>query len=125
MTRKAAALALVPIVFALARVQAGDPAPRGPGFLVCYPHGPGTTESGRPVMERLGAALSAATGDEVKPTFFSEVEPALAYLERERPRSGILSLPLYLAWREGQCRLQSDHGLATIEGDVPVVELMP
>lgn len=92
-------LVSVPIVLFALAAQAGE---RGPGLLVCYPHGPGTSESARPVMERFGAALSAATGDEVKPAFFSEVGPAEAWVAAEQPRFAILSLPLYLAWREAR-----------------------
>ena len=98
MSRRSA-FASIPILWlALASAQAGEPPP-GPGLLVCYPHGPGTSESARPVMERFGAALSAATGDEIAPAFFSEVAPAASYIDAERPRFAILSLPLYLAWR--------------------------
>ncbi len=99
---RVAALASAPIVFlALAFAHGGEPA-RGPGLLVCYPHGPGTSESARPVMERFGAALSTATGDELKPAFFSEVAPAASYVDAEQPRFAILSLPLYLAWRDAR-----------------------
>jgi len=53
-------------------------------------------------MERFGAALSTATGDPVAPAFFSEVAPAASYADAERPRFAILSLPLYLAWRDAR-----------------------
>jgi hypothetical protein len=70
------------------------------GVLVCYPRAPGTTEQARPIMERLGAWLTDHTGQPLLPIYFNAVEPARAWLDREHPPYAILSLPLFLAWKD-------------------------
>jgi ABC-type phosphate/phosphonate transport system substrate-binding protein len=69
-------------------------------LVVCYPNAPGSTEAARPVMERLGAHLSARVGFEVAPIYTNDAAEAQRWIDERRPRFAILSLGLFLRWRE-------------------------
>lgn len=73
---------------------------RGPSFVVCYPNAPGSTEAARPVMERLGAHLSERAGFSVEPIYTNEASEARRWIDERRPRFAILSLALFLSWRD-------------------------
>ncbi len=75
-------------------------APDTQGLVVCYPYAPGTVEAARPVMQRLGETLAARAGAAGRATFFDRRPAAREHVDRERPAFAILTLPLYLAWRE-------------------------
>ena len=94
---------LIALVLAPAWAQEPETEAR---LLICYPRAPGTTRSAEPVMERLGAYLSER-GSPQQPTYFNDAEVAGEWLSRKRPRYAILSLALFLRWRE-------EHGLVAI-----------
>lgn len=92
------AVYLLPLLLAaLTPLRAEAP---GAGLLVCYPNAPGTQEQAKPVMEQLGAHLSGATGDPIDPAFFTASAPAREFVAKEQPRFAILSLALYLQWKD-------------------------
>ena len=92
-------VALASLAFADGRERAG--------LVVCYPNAPGDTASARPVMERLGEYLSARTGARVAPVYFNDLAGAEAFVREERPAFGIVSLAVFLRWREA-------HGLNAV-----------
>lgn len=107
--REARSLRRTTVAFALAALvvgswaspgAAGQDASAGPGLVVCYPNAPGSTEAARPVMERLGAHLTWRTGFEVQPIYTNDAAEARRWIDAQRPRFAILSLPLFLRWRE-------------------------
>lgn len=98
-------IAIAAFVVASASVTArGDGAPATPqsrsGLVVCYPNAPGSTEAARPVMERLGAHLTGRVGFEVEPIYTNDASEARRWIDEQRPRFAILSLALFLRWRE-------------------------
>lgn len=102
----------LPLACALALVAAGPAAgqasePEPGAFVICYPNAPGTTASAQGVMRSLGEALTERTGRRFSPTYFNEVEPAREYVRDHQPRFGIVSLDVYLRWRD-------EHGLVPI-----------
>lgn len=92
-----AVLALVVAAAGPSRAQE-EPAPRGPGLLICTPNAPGSRRAALPIMERLGGYLGRKLGRDVRPVYFNELGPATAWLEDQRPAFGILSLAVYLRW---------------------------
>lgn len=88
------------LAVALGSASAAQDAARGQGLVVCYPHAPGSTEAARPVMERLGAYLSWRTGYELAPTYTNDAAVARRWIDEQRPRFAIVSLALFLRWRE-------------------------
>lgn len=106
----------LPLACALALVAAGpavgqtpEPTPEaGSGaFVICYPNAPGTTASAEGVMRGLGEALTQRVGRRFAPTYFNEVEAARRYVRDHGPQFGIVSLDVYLRWRD-------EHGLVPI-----------
>lgn len=88
-------------VWASAPSSASGQEPRsGAGLVVCYPNAPGSTEAARPVMERLGAHLTWRAGFDVQPVYTNDAAEARRWIDGRRPRFAILSLALYLQWRE-------------------------
>lgn len=81
--------------------------PRGSGLLICYPNAPGTQRQAQPVMEQLGRYLETKLAAPCAPSYFNEIEGAKRWLETHRPRFAILSLAVYLRWRE-------EHGLTVV-----------
>ncbi len=79
---------------------AGQDEQPGAGLVVCYPNAPGSTEAARPVMERLGAHLTWRTGFDVQPVYTNDPVEARRWIDAQRPRFGIVSLALFLRWRE-------------------------
>lgn len=67
--------------------------------LICYPNAPGTSDEARPVMTRFGQYLGSK-GAPCDPVYFNEVRPAVSFIEDAHPRFAILSLALYLKWRD-------------------------
>jgi len=98
--RRAIGLAAAMILGVTAVASGQEVAPAGDGLLICYPNAPGSPEAASSLMEQLGAYLSERSGQAVAPVYFNEVAPARAWLEEAEPRFGILSLALYLRWRE-------------------------
>lgn len=94
-----AVIGLAGVAFASLAV-AGVPA--GDGFVVCYPNAPGDTRSAKPVMKRLGEYLTARAGRRFAPIYFNALDEAEAFVGEERPAFGIVSLAVYLRWREGK-----------------------
>jgi ABC-type phosphate/phosphonate transport system substrate-binding protein len=103
-TRRAVLLAtvcaLVGLPASLARRAAADQPDGRSTVVVCYPNAPGSTEAARPVMERLGAHLTWRTGFELQPVYTNDAAEARRWIDERHPRFAILSLPLFLAWRE-------------------------
>ncbi|MCO5167196.1 MAG: PhnD/SsuA/transferrin family substrate-binding protein [Planctomycetes bacterium] len=97
MRRRAAAVAL--LALGLAGAAAGRP-PGERGLVVCYPHAPGSTELARPVMERLGGYLTWRAGFDLQPVYTNDPAEARRWIDEGRPRFAILSLSLFLQWRE-------------------------
>lgn len=98
--------------------SAQDASRPGPGLVVCYPNAPGSTEQARPVMERLGAHLTWRTGFDVQPIYTNDAAQARRWIDEQRPRFAILSLALYLRWREELSLAvvaQSERGHASTE----------
>lgn len=77
-----------------------SPSPFAGGLLICAPNSPGSPEAARPVMERLGAYLTTRLGAPCQPVYFNRAEPARQWIEKSPPRFAILSLDLWLRWRE-------------------------
>lgn len=96
--RTRAAAAAATLALGLAGAAAARPGERG--LVVCYPNAPGSTELARPVMERLGAYLTWRAGYDVHPVYTNDADEARRWIDEGRPRFGILSLALYLRWRE-------------------------
>ena len=97
---------------------AGQDEPPGAGLVVCYPNAPGSTDAARPVMERLGAHLTWRAGFDVQPVYTNDADEARRWIETQRPRFAILSLALYLRWREAlglQVVAQSERSHAATE----------
>lgn len=99
--RLALTLSALVALATVARSQDGDaPSPFAGGLLICSPHSPGNPDSARPVMERFGAWLTPRLGQPCQPVYFNDTQGAREWLTREGPRFAILSLDLYLRWRE-------------------------
>jgi ABC-type phosphate/phosphonate transport system substrate-binding protein len=84
------------VLAATARGQESD------RFLVCYPNAPGSARSAGPIMEKLGEYLGDRLGRRMSPVYFNDLSRAQAWLGQAPARHGILSLPLYLAWRKAK-----------------------
>jgi ABC-type phosphate/phosphonate transport system substrate-binding protein len=115
MPRAIACLLLIVAALAPSTLRAAGEAT---GLLVCYPNAPGTQEQAQPVMVKLGEHLSAATTDTVRPAFFTAAAPAREWVAKERPRFAILSLALYLQWKDElklELLAQSERGRARTE----------
>lgn len=99
----------------------GQETPASPfagGMLICSPNSPGTPENARPVMERFGAHLTKHLGSPCQPVYFNRAKDAREWLDKEAPRFAILSLDLYLRWREElglELVAQSERAGATSE----------
>ena len=77
-------------------------APDPDRFVVCYPNAPGSARSAKPIMGKLGEYLGSRLGRSVQAAFFNDLGRAEGWLEQRPARHGILSLPLYLKWRESK-----------------------
>lgn len=73
---------------------------QGERFLVCYPNAPGSARRAEPIMQTFGAYVGDRLQRRVRPTYFNELSAAQDWMAQEMPRHGILSLSLYLRWRE-------------------------
>ena len=106
--RNAAAVLVAVAACALGAPARGDGAGGGPAgageasatLIVCYPNAPGSTESARPVMQRLGEHLAARGGTPCTAAYTNDAALARAWIDRSPPRFAILSLELFLRWRE-------------------------
>jgi ABC-type phosphate/phosphonate transport system substrate-binding protein len=97
--RGLAALVLVSLVACSASAQDGEK-PRGSAMLICYPNAPGTSRQAQPIMDQFGQYMSQQLGEPVRPEYFSKLERATQWLQTRRPRFGILSLSMFLRWRQ-------------------------
>lgn len=95
------------LVLFLAPAFAQDVEPRSRDLLVCYPNAPGSQRQAKPVMDRFGQYLERLLGAPCVPTYFNELTSAKQWLQTKRPRFAILSLSVYLRWRE-------EHGLRVV-----------
>lgn len=97
-------LVLLPVHGSQAQDKKTQPAkptkPLGSGFLVCYPNAPGSTRAAKPVMGRFGSYLSERLKRTCDPIYYNAPAPAFEWLKENRPRYAILSLALYLRWRD-------------------------
>lgn len=69
-------------------------------FLVCYPNAPGSARRAEPIMQTFGSYVGERLERRVRPVYFNELKPAQDWMAQGMPRHGILSLSLYLRWRE-------------------------
>ena len=76
-------------------------------FLVCYPNAPGSARRAEPIMQTFGSYVGERLERRVRPVYFNELKPAQDWMAQGMPRHGILSLSLYLRWRE-------QHGLRVV-----------
>ena len=83
-----------------AQQEEAPPSPFTGGLLICSPNSPGTPEAARPVMERLGSYLATRLGASCQPVYFNRAAAAREWIEKSPPRFAILSLDLWLRWRE-------------------------
>ena len=93
-------LALTLLAWPAVAQEAPAPSPFAGGLLICSPNSPGNPDSARPVMERFGAYLTPRLGTPCQPVYFNRTAAAREWLDKEGPRFAILSLDLYLRWRE-------------------------
>jgi len=76
-------------------------------FLVCYPNAPGSARRAEPIMQTFGSYVGERLGRRVRPVYFNELRAAKDWMSQGMPRHGILSLSLYLRWRD-------EHGLRVV-----------
>ncbi|WP_031482148.1 PhnD/SsuA/transferrin family substrate-binding protein [Maridesulfovibrio frigidus] len=74
--------------------------PNSLDFVILEPGQPGTSSDAQPVMDSLAEYISEKIGKPVSGIYFNELEPALKYLEENKPAWGISGLTFFKSYAD-------------------------
>ncbi len=69
-------------------------------FVIIEPGQPGTSIEAQPVMDSLAEYISAKIGKPVSGKYFNELEPAVKYLDENKPAWGISGLTFFKSYAD-------------------------
>ena len=99
MVRQTAAIILLIILSIAGSVFAAGSA-GSVNFVIIEPGQPGTSIDAQPVMDSLAAYVSRKLGKPVSGVYFNELDPALKYLDENKPAWGICGLTFFKSYKD-------------------------
>ncbi|OEU66607.1 MAG: hypothetical protein BA863_18400 [Desulfovibrio sp. S3730MH75] len=99
MLKKIFTLTLLALCFVVSVAFAAAPA-ESLDFVIIEPGQPGTSDDAQPVMDSLAEYISAKIGKPVSGKYFNELEPALKYLDDNKPVWGISGLTFFKSYAD-------------------------